>query len=103
MKWETPAVRPERGWSQTAARMLARALNLLKCMVWQSAASWDNSRSGCLVHNRCAGLIAKRPAGQCGAFCVLFASSAGDYAPTVIRLGLASSAFGSVTVKTPSL
>jgi hypothetical protein len=36
----------ERGLSQTAARMLARALNLPRGVAWRSAASWDNSRSG---------------------------------------------------------
>jgi len=38
--------RLERGLSQTAARMLARALNLPRGVAWRSAASWDNSRSG---------------------------------------------------------
>jgi hypothetical protein len=46
MNRETPTVQSERGLSQTAARMLARALNLLRRVAWRSAASWDNSRSG---------------------------------------------------------
>jgi hypothetical protein len=36
---ETPTVQSERGLSQTAARMLARALNLPRRMAWRSAAS----------------------------------------------------------------
>ena len=43
---ETPTGQPDRGLSQTAARMLARALSRLRGVAWRSAASWDNSRSG---------------------------------------------------------
>jgi hypothetical protein len=46
MNRKTPTVQSERGLSQTAARMLARALNLPRRVAWRSAASWDNSRSG---------------------------------------------------------
>jgi len=46
MNRETPTVQSDRGLSQTAARMLAGALNLPTLVAWRSAASWDNSRSG---------------------------------------------------------
>jgi hypothetical protein len=45
MNRETPTLLSERGLSQTAARILARALNLPSGVAWRSAASWDNSRS----------------------------------------------------------
>ena len=45
MNRETPTVQSERGLSQTAARILARALNLPRDAAGWSAASWDNSRS----------------------------------------------------------
>jgi len=43
---ETPTGQPDRGLSQTAAHMLARALSRPRGVAWRSAASWDNSRSG---------------------------------------------------------
>jgi hypothetical protein len=40
MNREMPTVQSEHGLSQTAARMLARALNLHRGVGWRSAASW---------------------------------------------------------------